>query len=106
MTCGIQSSSKVTGKYFHSMSVPQARHALKGEGTTSPQHTRASGTLHLAHPRQQLPLQTQRALSRQQRQRAHLSDSTRQILLCGHIIWSHQPTVKEEVHTGVDVKRV
>lgn len=57
-------------------------------------------------PSWQLPLQIHTALSRQHPLRAHLSDSTRQLLLCGHIIWPHQPTVKEEIHTGVDVQRV
>lgn len=80
MTCGIQSSSEVTNKYFHWRSGQQARHTLKGEGTTS-QHTTASGTLQFIHPKQQLPLQTQRTLSRQYPWRAHLPDSTRHILL-------------------------
>lgn len=55
------------------------------------------------HPRWQLPLQIHKALSRQYPLRSHLSDSTRQLLLCGHIFWAHQPTVKEEIHTRVDV---
>lgn len=43
-TCGVQSSSKMTGKYFHSRIGPQARHALKGEGKTSPTYQRLWNT--------------------------------------------------------------
>lgn len=90
-----QLAPRAPDKYFHLKAGPEGR----GYNLPSTPHLRVC-------PRGQLPLQIHVAWSRQHPLRAHLSDSTRQLLLCGHIVWPHQPTVKEEIHTGVDVQRV